>query len=78
MLFLLTAIRQEKNKNMRNKYQGKCEICGKLVKPGEGHFERRKGHFVVKHAECVLELRAARSDMSYSASDDLDPWEYSI
>ena len=25
---------------MRNKYLGKCYVCGKMVERGQGHFER--------------------------------------
>ena len=45
---------------MRNKYPGKCYRCGKLVKIGEGHFERAvgKGYFKFKwrtqHADCAI------------------------
>lgn len=40
---------------MRNKYAG---ICGKEVKPGEGHFQRVPGYkWIVKHSKCVIEER---------------------
>ena len=45
---------------MRNKFPGKCYICGKEVKPGEGHFERMKlkngksGYWRVQHASHAI------------------------
>lgn len=42
---------------MRNKYPGICYRCGKLVQPGQGHFERHKGKWRVQHASCAIEYR---------------------
>lgn len=42
---------------MRNKYGGVCYRCGKYVKPGEGHFERKFGRWRVQHASCAIEHR---------------------
>lgn len=39
---------------MRNKYEGKCYRCGKIVKPKEGHFERHNGSWRVQHANCAI------------------------
>lgn len=33
---------------MRNKYPGKCYVCGKWVEKGQGHFERYKGSWRVQ------------------------------
>lgn len=38
---------------MRNKYKGICYKCNKLVKPGEGYFERYKGRWRTQHVLCV-------------------------
>lgn len=35
---------------MRNKFKGVCYLCGLEVKIGQGHFERHKGRFRVKHS----------------------------
>jgi predicted metal-binding protein len=40
---------------MRNKYPGKCYKCHKLVREGEGHFERYQYGWRVQHSECVGE-----------------------
>lgn len=35
---------------MRNKYPGRCYVCGETVQPGDGHFERDgKGGWRVRH-----------------------------
>lgn len=34
----------------RNKYEGRCYLCGKTVEAGTGHFERHRGGWRVKHA----------------------------
>lgn len=35
---------------MRNKYPGKCYVCGKWVEKGQGHFERYRGGWRVQCA----------------------------
>ena len=35
---------------MRNKFEGICYLCKLVVKIGQGHFERHRGKFIVKHA----------------------------
>ena len=35
---------------MRNKWSGKCYVCGLVVEPGTGHFERHNGGWRLKHA----------------------------
>lgn len=35
---------------MRNKFEGKCYVCGRVVRVGTGHFERHQGGWRVKHA----------------------------
>lgn len=42
---------------MRNKYAGSCYRCGKLVSPGQGHFERDQGGWKVQHADCAIAAR---------------------
>ena len=42
---------------MRNRYPGVCYRCGEAVAPGEGHFERQRGVFIVQHATCAIERR---------------------
>jgi len=42
---------------MRNKYSGMCYRCGELVKPGEGHFQRTNGKWLVQHAEGAIICR---------------------
>jgi len=42
---------------MRNKYTGKCYVCGKLVEKGQGHFERYKGGWRVQCACHPIEKR---------------------
>lgn len=37
---------------MRNKREGLCHKCGKLVKVGERFFKRVKGVWKIKHAKC--------------------------
>lgn len=37
---------------MRNKFEGKCYICGKKVEVGQGYFQRDKGRWLVKHRGC--------------------------
>lgn len=36
---------------MRNKFAGHCYVCGKMVRPGKGFFERFQGHWRLQHAE---------------------------
>lgn len=48
----------------RNRFPGTCADCSKTVKAGAGHFERRPGHFVVRHIECVAMARAAKARAS--------------
>ena len=38
---------------MRNKYAGKCLLCGKHVPPDFGHFERHMGRWYVRCSQCV-------------------------
>lgn len=45
---------------MRNKYSGICYYCGRVVLPGEGHFERRHGKWRVIHADCVFRQRTMK------------------
>ena len=40
---------------MRNKYAGKCYICGGEVKVGEGFFQRSGGKWITKHATGKIE-----------------------
>lgn len=35
---------------MRNKFGGKCYLCGLWVPPGTGHFERSRGQWLTRHA----------------------------
>lgn len=35
---------------MRNRFAGKCWVCGQEVKVGEGYFQRTKGKWLTKHA----------------------------
>ena len=35
---------------MRNKFEGVCYLCNLAVKIGEGHFQKQRGKFLVKHA----------------------------
>ena len=42
---------------MRNKYPGPCYRCNKLVKAGEGHFERFRRGWRLQHASCAIEHR---------------------
>lgn len=42
---------------MRNKYKGVCYRCGKIVEPGQGHFERHKGGWRVQHVRCAISCR---------------------
>lgn len=35
---------------MRNKFTGKCYVCGETVEIGKGHFERYKNGWRVQHA----------------------------
>lgn len=42
---------------MRNKYPGYCYRCGQHVKKGEGHFERKRGHWRLQHADCAIKYR---------------------
>lgn len=42
----------------RNKYPGRCYVCGTWVEPGYGHFERVRGyspggHWRVKCVKCA-------------------------
>lgn len=38
---------------MRNKYPAQCYVCKKLVKKGEGYFERNgRGGWQVRHIDC--------------------------
>ncbi len=41
----------------RNKYKGKCYICGNAVEVGEGYFEyqKNKHSWVTKHATGTIE-----------------------
>lgn len=41
----------------RNKFEGKCYLCGKTVEAGTGHFERHRGGWRVKHANVPGEGR---------------------
>lgn len=41
----------------RNTFGGVCYRCSKWVAPGEGHFERFRGHWRVQHATCAIEFR---------------------
>lgn len=34
----------------RNQFEGICYVCGIVVRPGTGHFERVSGGWRVKHA----------------------------
>lgn len=34
----------------RNKYEGRCYVCGGKVEPETGHYERYRGSWRVKHA----------------------------
>jgi ribosome-binding protein aMBF1 (putative translation factor) len=45
---------------MRNKYAGNCFRCGKRVWPGEGHFQRHKGSWLVVCLDCVDKHRAEK------------------
>lgn len=36
---------------MRNRFAGKCYVCGKTVEPQQGHFERYHGKWRVQHKE---------------------------
>lgn len=59
---------------MRNKFIGECYRCGKVVHPGEGHFERPnpqrlenlkapvKVRWLLQHAHCAIRYR----DTDYS------------
>lgn len=33
----------------RNTHAGPCYVCGQIVLPGTGHFERHAGRWRVKH-----------------------------
>jgi hypothetical protein len=37
---------------MRNRHPGNCYRCGKTVRKGEGHAERKDGAWAVQHVEC--------------------------
>jgi len=42
---------------VRNKYPGICYRCDKLVKAGDGHFERHNGGWRTQHAICAIKAR---------------------
>lgn len=46
---------------MRNKYSGTCYRCGKVVAPGDGHFERLNGQWLVQHATCAIQFRGTNT-----------------
>lgn len=37
---------------MRNRFKGKCYVCGKIVEVGQGFFQRYKGSWLTKHDGC--------------------------
>ncbi len=45
---------------MRNKFAGKCYVCGESVKVGAGHFERKKGGWRVRHEYCHYTINSPR------------------
>lgn len=42
---------------MRNRYAGICYRCGKIVQPGQGHFERYASGWRTQHADCAIKYR---------------------
>lgn len=67
----------------RNKYPGQCIRCGRLVKPGEGHFERvgavqRRKYgkavqglaWITQHADCAIEHRGTSDSFLRNAPSD--------
>lgn len=42
---------------MRNRFGGYCYRCGAWVAPGDGHFERQGGEWLVQHASCAISHR---------------------
>ena len=51
---------------MRNKFPGTCYQCGKLVKKGEGHFQRHHGSWIIHHAFCAIKNREERKNKKES------------
>lgn len=55
---------------MRNHFAGTCYRCGKLVAPGEGHFQRVRGdtfgkrRWATQHADCAIKYRG--TDQRYA------------
>ena len=54
---------------MRNRYKGTCYHCNTTVNPGDGHFERHKGHWRTIHAGCVFELRKQKLEAKFAAKE---------
>ena len=54
---------------MRNRYKGTCYHCNATVNPGDGHFERHKGHWRTIHAGCVFELRKQKLEAKFTAKE---------
>jgi len=54
---------------MRNRFAGPCADCGERVEVGQGHFERRRGRFVVRHVRCVAIARAVRAAAAAEGSE---------
>jgi hypothetical protein len=52
---------------MRNKFPGVCYRCGKLVEPGDGHFERFLGGWRTQHASCAIKFRGTPSPVREAA-----------
>ena len=48
---------------MRNKYPGICYRCGKMVEPGDGHFERYGKGWRIQHAKCTIKYRGTNVNL---------------
>jgi hypothetical protein len=57
---------------MRNMYADTCYRCGKIVKAGEGHFERvskqifkkygwQSKKWITQHADCAIKYRGTEA-----------------
>lgn len=51
---------------MRNKYQGICYRCNKIVNKGEGHFEKTVTGWRTQHAECCIKNKYIMNSVGFN------------
>jgi hypothetical protein len=51
---------------MRNKYKGRCWVCGETVEVGQGYFLKTGGKWITKHATGTIEeLKRCKNSVAY-------------